>query len=72
VIAIVIFVAKELSFIQRMSRDIMVDYEKIATIIESSGVGKAFPGGPTCIFRGKEMPALIICSPKGSITSSIL
>ena len=72
VMAIVIFAAKELSFIQRMGHDIMIDFDKTSTITEISGVGKAFPGGPTCIFRGKEIPALITCSPKGSITSSIL
>jgi len=70
--AIIIFAVKELSFIQRMDRDIMIDYDKIATITESSNVGKAFPCGPPCIFRGKEIPSLILCSTKGSIISSIL
>ena len=33
---------------------------------------KSFHGGPSCIFRGVSVPALIACSPKGSITSEIL
>jgi len=72
VMAIVIFATKELSFIQRMGHDIMVDYDNTVSVTENSGVGKSFPGGPTCLFRGKEIPALITCSPKGSISSSIL
>jgi hypothetical protein len=55
-----------------MGHDIMIPYDSTATITENSGFGKAFPGGPTCLFRGKVIPALITCSPKGSITSSIL
>jgi hypothetical protein len=35
-------------------------------------MGKAFPGAPVRHFRGKYIPALIACSPKGSITSEIL
>ena len=38
----------------------------------NSGPGKRFPGGPTCIFQGKELPCLIRWSKKGSITSEIL
>ena len=40
--------------------------------INNSGPGKRFPGGPTCSFRGKEIPCLTRWSPKGSITSQIL
>jgi hypothetical protein len=39
---------------------------------DNSGPGKAFPGAPTCHFRGKDVPALVAFSPKGSITSEIL
>ena len=38
----------------------------------SKGTGKTFPGGPTCIFQGKEVPCLTQWSPKGSITGDIL
>jgi hypothetical protein len=39
---------------------------------ENSGPRKAFPGAPSCQFRGKDIPSLIACSPKGSITLEIL
>ena len=36
------------------------------------GPGKLYPGGPTCTFKGKEIPCMVRWSPKGSITSPIL
>ena len=36
------------------------------------GPGKRYPGKPTCIFRGKEVPAFVCCSPKGGILSDLL
>ena len=36
------------------------------------GPGKLYPGGPTCNFKGKEIPCMVRWSPKGSITSPIL
>ena len=39
---------------------------------KNSGANKRFPGGPTCIFQGKEVPCLTRWSEKGSITSAIL
>jgi len=36
------------------------------------GPGKLYPGGPTCVFKGKEIPCMVRWSPKGSITSPIL
>jgi hypothetical protein len=36
------------------------------------GRGKALPGAPTCTFRGKEVPALVAMTKKGSMTSEIL
>ena len=38
----------------------------------NSGAGKQFPGGPTCVFQGNEVPCLTRWSPKGSITVEIL
>ena len=38
----------------------------------NSGPGKRFPGGPTCQFKGKEIPCLTRWSKKGGITSEIL
>ena len=40
--------------------------------INNSGKNKRFPGGPTCVFQGKEVPCLTRWSPKGSITAQIL
>jgi hypothetical protein len=39
---------------------------------DNSGPGKAFPCAPTCQFWGRDVPALIACSPRASITSNIL
>ena len=36
------------------------------------GPGKLYPGGPTCNFKGKEIPCMVRWSPKGGITSVIL
>ena len=36
------------------------------------GPGKLFPGGPTCYFEGREIPAMIRMSDKGGITAEIL
>ena len=36
------------------------------------GPGKLYPGGPTCTFKGKDIPCMVRWSPKGSITSPIL
>ncbi len=55
-----------------MGHDIRADLDGAAGIRDNQGPGKAFPGAPTCHFRGKDVPALIACSPKGSITSEIL
>lgn len=48
VMAIVIFAAKALSFVQRMGHDIMINYDNTVSVTENSGMDKAFPGGPTC------------------------
>lgn len=41
-------------------------------ILNNSGPGKYFPGGPTCNFRGKEVPVFVRWHDGGSITSEIL
>ena len=55
-----------------MGSDIRVPFDESKSVRDNSGPGKRFPGGPTCLFRGVEVPALITCSSKGSITSKIL
>ena len=67
-----IFAGEELTYEQRMGHDIRVEYNKEGSVRDNTGPGKTFPGAPTCHFRGKDIPALVACSPKGSITSEIL
>ena len=69
---IVIFAAKELSFIHHMGHYIRIDYDDTLSVTVNYDIGKAFPGGPTYFFHGKTIPAFITCSPKDSISSSIL
>lgn len=38
----------------------------------NTGKEKLLPGGPTCVFEGKEVPCFIRWSPSGSITAEIL
>ncbi len=38
----------------------------------SHGPEKYYPYGPTCNLNGKQVPAVVTCSPSGSITSEIL
>ena len=70
--AVIIFAAKELTFAQRMGHDIRAVHDESKSVTENSGPEKTWPGAPTCLFRGKEVPALITCTKKGSITSEIL
>ena len=39
---------------------------------ENYGDGKLFPGGPTCLFKGKEIPCMVRYSTGGGITPEIL
>ena len=39
---------------------------------ENSGPGKMFPGGPTCVFNGKEVPCMVRYSKGGGMTTTIL
>jgi hypothetical protein len=41
-------------------------------MLSNTGDGKAIAGGPTCIFKGKEVPCFIGSSPNASITSTLL
>ena len=40
-------------------------------IVLNQGSAKMHPGGPTCAFRNKAMPALVACSPSGGMTGSM-
>ena len=41
-------------------------------VLKNMGKGKLFPGGPSCTYRGKNIPCMCAWSPKGSMTSEIL
>lgn len=47
-------------------------YDSTKSLEENRGKDKALPGLPSCFFRGKEIPGLLACTPKGSMTSEIL
>jgi hypothetical protein len=50
-----------------------LDPEQLAAELKDNmGPGKMFPGGPTCMFKGKEVPAFVTHSSSGGITSDIL
>ena len=69
----IIFAAEKLSVEERLGIDIFAkcrDDDMFGN--ENYGPGKYFPGGPKCRFRGHEIPCYVTCSPKGSITSTIL
>jgi hypothetical protein len=41
-------------------------------IKKNTGVGKRFPGGPKCMFRGKEVPCFVRFHESGGITGELL
>ncbi len=41
-------------------------------IFKTSGPGKYYPGPPSCLFHGKDIPALMQWNKSGSITSGII
>ena len=55
-----------------MGHAIIAPYDSNKNVIENPGPGKAFPGSPTYMPRGKTIPDLVTCSKKSSITSNIL
>lgn len=74
VMCIVIFAGKEIGVADALGFDHRADipYDTNSTLEDNAGPGKALPGLPTCTFRGKEVPALLAVTPKGSMTSEIL
>ncbi|CAJ1929012.1 unnamed protein product [Cylindrotheca closterium] len=74
VMCIVIIAGKELAFEDYTGFDHQSEaiYDGTKTIEENYGPGKALPGLPVCVFRGKEVPGMVAVSPKVSMTSKIL
>ena len=74
VMCIVIIAGKEIGVAEALGYDFQSEtpYDTNKSLEENSGPGKALPGLPTCTFRGKNVPALLAVTPKGSMTSDIL
>jgi len=74
VLCAIIFASETLSAEERLGIDIFADCPEDSTMYnkENYGPGKYFPGGPRCTFRNIDLPCYVTCSPKGSITSTIL
>jgi hypothetical protein len=74
IMCIIIFAAAELGTLARLGYDHQseIPYDKDKTLQENMGPGKALPRAPTCMFRGKEIPALVAMSTKGSMTAEVL
>jgi hypothetical protein len=47
-------------------------YSDVDFVKKNTGPGKRFPGGPTCHFRGKEIPCFVRFQEKGGMTGEIL
>ena len=68
----IIFAAETLTVEDRLGIDIFAQCNDDMFSNENYGPGKYFPGGPKCNFRGHQIPCYVTCSPKRSITSTIL
>ena len=74
VMNVIIFAAKEISFITRMGLDLkhVSEYDPMKPLNEQIGAGTPFPGAPKTTYRGVDMEAYITCNESGSMTGEIL
>ena len=76
VMCIIIFAGVRESAVVETGMDIFAQQEGDVSdkdyFKKNTGVGKLYPGGPTCVFQGTEIPCLTRWSPSGSITADIL
>ena len=76
VMCVVIFEGKNNVPLYETGMDVFVKVNGVATdddfFKNNSGPGKMYPGGPTCHYKGKDVPCLVRFRPKGSIDGSIL
>ena len=76
VMCVLIIEGKKMNALQECGMDIFA--EKIGEMSDeiffenNQGQGKRFPGGPTCVFQGKDIPCLVRFTQSGSITSEVL
>jgi hypothetical protein len=54
------------------SLDLEGVHDDIQLFNDNYGEGKLFPGGPTCMYKGKEIPCMVRYSTSGGITPEIL
>ena len=76
VMCVMIFAGEKPSTLLETGMDIFAEvngHESDHNFFEkNSGPGKLYPGGLTCVFKGKEIPCLVRWTPKGSINGAIL
>jgi hypothetical protein len=69
----IIFAAKEMKPEWVSGFDPFAEWvEDEDNVEENMGEGKQYPYGPTCIFKGKEIPCFCCSSENGSITGQLL
>ena len=61
--------AEEITYSQRVGYDIYTHYDSNKSISDNYVPGKAYPGAPTCRFRGIDIPPLVTSSSSGGMTS---
>ncbi len=71
VLILIIFKGENLRPMDAMGVDIFAD-ECEGGFLANCGPGKRYPGGPTCIYNGIEIPCLCAASPKSSMNGPIL
>ena len=71
---VIVYAATELNFLARFGYDHFANekYDPTIPVEDQVGEGKCFPGAPVCEYRGKQIPAIVGMSKKGSMTSEIL
>ena len=74
VMCAIIFAAKVLSPSWVLGYDASAEWlgGEDDTDLNSGGLGKSFPMGPQCNFKGVDVPCLCCCSENGSITAELL
>ena len=74
VMCAIIFASQTLTVEERLCIDFFAPMpnELSTSMVGNYGEGKWFPGGPTCTFRGHQIPCYVTSTPKGSITSEVL
>jgi hypothetical protein len=73
VMCTIIFAAKSMHDDWRTGFDPLVEWVGEPDNLEANiGVGKQYPMGPTCLFKGKKIPCFCCCSDSGTITGHLL